>query len=53
VRHLVLTHLVPGPANALARRAFLGDARDAFDGELTLGEDGMRFVLAPVEKSGP
>ncbi len=45
VPHLVLTHLVPGPSNALARRLFLDGA--TFDGELTLGADGMEFVLSP------
>jgi ribonuclease Z len=42
---LVLTHLVPGPPNALARRIFLAGVSDAFDGEVVLGEDGMRFDL--------
>ena len=44
-RHLVLTHLVPGPSNAIARRLFLDGA--TFDGTLTLGTDGMEFVLPP------
>lgn len=43
VPHLVLTHLVPGPSNILVRRLFLDGV--AFDGELTLGTDGMEFVL--------
>jgi ribonuclease Z len=47
VAHLVLTHLVPAPPNALARRLFLAGVADAYDGELTLGEDGMRFSLPP------
>jgi ribonuclease Z len=45
VPHLVLTHLVPGPSNVRARRLFLGGVE--FDGELTLGADGMEFALAP------
>jgi ribonuclease Z len=45
VKHLVLTHLVPGPTNALTRRLFLDGAGDVFDGELTLGQDGMRWSL--------
>src|SRR5262249_25365896 len=45
VPHLVLTHLVPGPSNAIARRLFLDGA--TFDGTLTLGADGMEFVLPP------
>lgn len=47
VPHLVLTHLVPAPPNALARRMFLAGVGDAYDGEVTLGEDGMRFSLPP------
>ena len=47
VKHLVLSHLVPAPTNALAERLFLDGAGDVFDGEITLGEDGMRFTLAP------
>lgn len=47
VKHLVLSHLVPGPTNALARRLFLDGAGEVFAGEITLGEDGMRFALAP------
>ena len=47
VKHLVLSHLVPGPTGALARRLFLDGAGDAFEGEITPGEDGMRFSLAP------
>ncbi len=48
VKHLVLTHLVPGPTNALGERIFLDGAGEIFDGEITLGEDGMRFALAPA-----
>lgn len=47
VPHLVLTHLVPAPPNAMARRLFLEGVSDAYDGEVTLGEDGMRFSLPP------
>jgi len=49
VKHLVLSHLVPAPNNALGRRLFLDGAGEAFPGEITLGEDGMRFALAPAE----
>jgi ribonuclease Z len=45
VKQLVLTHLVPGPNGVLAERLFLDGAGDVFDGELTLGEDGMRWAL--------
>ncbi len=51
VPHLVLTHLVPGPSNLLARRLFLDGVQ--FDGELTVGADGMEFVLAPRPAPAP
>lgn len=47
VAHLVMTHLVPPPSNALIQRGFNRGARQAFDGEVTIGEDGMRFAFAP------
>jgi ribonuclease Z len=47
VAHLVLTHLVPAPNNFILRRAFKSGASEAFGGEVTVGEDGMRFALAP------
>ena len=47
VAHLVLSHLVPPPRNALMKRAFTGAAKQAYSGEVTLGEDGMRFSLPP------
>jgi ribonuclease Z len=47
VAHLVLTHLVPAPRNALMERSFMHGVHESFDGEATLGEDGMRFALAP------
>jgi ribonuclease Z len=47
VAHLVLTHLVPAPRNVLMERAFTHGAHEAYQGEVTLGEDGMRFALAP------
>jgi ribonuclease Z len=46
VQHLVLTHLVPGPPNRLAKRIFLADVPNDYPGEITLGEDGMHFQLA-------
>jgi ribonuclease Z len=49
VKQLVLSHLVPAPNNALGRRLFLDGAGEGFPGEITLGEDGMRFALAPAE----
>lgn len=49
VAHLVFTHVVPGPTNFLARRLFLAGVADAFHGQVTLGQDGMRFALPPKE----
>jgi ribonuclease Z len=45
VPHLVLTHLVPGPPNVLARRMFLEGVSEAYSGEVTLGVDGDEFRL--------
>jgi len=47
VAHLVLTHMVPAPTNVFLERGFVHGARESFDGEITLGEDGMRFHLEP------
>jgi ribonuclease Z len=44
----VLTHLVPGPTNALARRLFMRGVAERYEGEVTLGADGMRFDLPAV-----
>lgn len=41
VRHLVLTHLTPYPANAASRYLFTQGMSDYYDGELTVGQDGM------------
>jgi len=48
VKHLVLTHLVPGPPNRFVGRLFRAGMSDRFHGEITLGEDGMRFALSPA-----
>lgn len=45
VPHLVLNHLVPAPNNWFTERIFLRGTGDVYDGELTVGEDGMRFTL--------
>ncbi|WP_128892306.1 MBL fold metallo-hydrolase [Erythrobacter sp. HKB08] len=47
VRHLVLSHLVPPIPSSFIYPAFLGDAESVFDGEITVGEDGMLFSLPP------
>ncbi|MEM7768357.1 MAG: MBL fold metallo-hydrolase [Pseudomonadota bacterium] len=44
-RHLVLYHLVPPLPVKLVETVFLGDAPGAFDGPITVGEDGMIFTL--------
>lgn len=45
VPHLVLSHMVPGPTNWFTERVFLEGTSGIYDGELTVGEDGMRFTL--------
>lgn len=42
---LVLYHLVPAPPARLIEAAFLGDARQHFEGQLELAEDGMLISL--------
>lgn len=46
---LVLYHIVPPAPNRALYAAFLGDARDYYDGPLTVGEDGMWFSLPAGE----
>ena len=48
VHELVLTHIFPPLPNALAQHLFLAGTAAAYDGKLVLGEDGMRFDLAPA-----
>ncbi len=50
VKQLVLSHLVPPLPSAYLYPAFLADAPDKFDGEITVGEDGMLFSL-PANKT--
>jgi ribonuclease Z len=45
VPHLVLTHLVPGPPNVIARRMFLEGVAEGYSGDVTLGADGDEFRL--------
>jgi ribonuclease Z len=42
---LVLTHVVPPPANAVVRRMIMRGAKGDWGGELILGDDGMHFSL--------
>jgi ribonuclease Z len=53
VKTLVFTHMVPPPRNAILRRMFLGGVGDAYDGEVVVGEDGMRFTLPPRTDDSP
>ena len=45
VRHLVLTHLIPYPDGVVNRYLFTRGMSDHFDGEITVGEDGMQLVV--------
>lgn len=45
VRQLVLTHLVPPPANRIVERVFMAGTAEAWDGPIVLGADGMWFRL--------
>lgn len=45
VEHLVLTHLTPYPDGFVARRLFTQGMDDHYDGEITLGSDGLLIVL--------
>jgi len=48
VATLVLTHLVPPPANAGGERPFLAGLSEIFSGKTVVGRDGLRFDLEPV-----
>ncbi|MFD0661041.1 MBL fold metallo-hydrolase [Thermocatellispora tengchongensis] len=45
VKHLVLTHLTPYPDGFVARRLFTEGMSDHYDGEITVGSDGLLIVL--------
>jgi ribonuclease Z len=47
VKHLLLYHIVPPLPGAFFEGAFLGDARNRFDGPITVGTDGVMFTLPP------
>lgn len=47
---LVLYHLVPGPPSSYFDAAFMGDAPDLFDGEISVARDGM-IVSLPAGKT--
>lgn len=48
---LVLSHLVPPLPLSYLYPAFLGDAKNRFDGPIVVGEDGMLFSLPPKSKA--
>ncbi len=45
VKHLVLTHLIPSPTNVISRWLFTRGMADIYNGEVTVGEDGMQIRL--------
>jgi len=48
VRHLVFTHIIPPLPIAYLNAAFLGDASKFYEGPITVGMDGLFFVM-PAE----
>ncbi|RED17596.1 MBL fold metallo-hydrolase [Parasphingopyxis lamellibrachiae] len=44
-RMLVLTHIVPAAPNGLVEAYFLRGTGEAYDGQIVLAQDGMRFTL--------
>lgn len=47
VKKLVLHHIAPPVTNFLAKRAFMEGVREAYAGDIVLGQDGMSFALSP------
>jgi len=47
VKKLVLNHIAPPVTNFFAKRIFMEGVREAYDGDVVLGEDGMSFELDP------
>lgn len=45
VRRLALTHLIPYPSGALQRYLFTRGMAEYFDGEITVGRDGMQLTV--------
>jgi len=52
VNHLVYSHIIP-PFNDIAKmeELFVNEAKNVFEGKITIGEDGMHFVLPGNEVS--
>nr|WP_070959948.1 MBL fold metallo-hydrolase [Hyphomonas sp. Mor2] len=57
VDHLVYYHIVPQLPVKLLESVFIGDSKSIFDGDITVGEDGVIFTLPAgndkIIKSGP
>jgi len=47
VKKLVLNHIAPPVTNFLAKRVFMEGVREAYAGDIVLGEDGTSFELDP------
>lgn len=45
VQHLVYYHIIPPLPSPILKNVFLGDARNFYQGPITMGEDGMLFFL--------
>ena len=45
VKQLIYYHVVPPPTNFIVKRRYLKGVKDAFDGDVKIGEDGMTFTL--------
>ncbi|MFK0570330.1 MBL fold metallo-hydrolase [Endozoicomonas sp.] len=49
VNKLVLTHLIPGPSNWIAKKMFVGGMDVYFEGDIVIAEDKMHIHLSPKE----
>jgi ribonuclease Z len=45
VKHLIYYHIIPPLPSTIFNKIFLGDARNYYDGPITVGEDGMLVFL--------
>jgi ribonuclease Z len=50
VKHLVYYHIVPPLRSKIFNKSFLGDARNHYNGPITVGEDGTLFFLPANSK---
>ena len=49
VKKLVFYHVVPPPTNFILKRRYLKGVKDAYKGDVEVGEDGMTFKLEPKQ----